>query len=233
MHNSSLNPHNSSTVNAQTEQPHILKAESTELQVHIQINNKLISEMTFSGALSEDPILQIYKKHCIGYGLRECAEHSAIYVISEVTKDSPIKTENGIIGLHQVSPALKIAQDNLRQLNRTIQNTEDGWNFDDRGLSPQWTAQSYEQQSAQIVTVQKELLDTLGIKPDSLHLDTIDQYGRLFFQFTEQIDASTKASLLLKLEHALQDNLGERIEVFLTEMKDQNKIRRLYEQRRA
>lgn len=224
---SSLNQQTNNLVQAKHKQSHVLKAESENLKIVIHLDNNLISDMTFSGLLSTDPILQIYKKHCIGYSLRECAEHSAIFAVSEVTKASSASPQNGIIGLHQVSPTLKAAQDILRQINRSVQSSEDGWNFNDRGLSQAWTAQSKERQRSQIERIQNDLLEKLGFGLTALKLEIIDQYGRLFYQFSEQIEAMTKASLLMKLEHELQDKLGERIEVFLTEMKDQNKIRRL------
>ena len=198
-----------------------------ELSVHIQLNEGLVTQLTFEGSNSQDPILKTFTKHCIGYSLRESAEHSAIYTVSEALRGTPRNASQGIDSVTMLSPAIAQAQALLRKAYKEHKNDEDGWNYEDRGLSSAWMAQSKDEQREKILPVQLRYLQQKGHAEDIISLTEIDTYGRLFYEFQEGTPSGIKPALLMGLESFFQETLQERLEVFLTEMKDQHKLRRL------
>lgn len=203
-----------------------LYAESTNLSVCLTIDTGIIKNLVFEGEQSSAPILKEYVQNCIGYSLREAAEHSAIYVIHKYMENQTDTPNQGINCIQMLDPSLKNAQSLLRQLLRENMNNT-SWNFEDRGLSEEWLAKSESEKTMRLSEVTQDYLQKNGFPNTALSLVQIDQYGRLFYEFGPNIPVDVKPSLLLGLEVAFQRTLQERLEVFLTEMKDQNKLRRL------
>ena len=199
----------------------------TELSVRISLKESRVQKLVFEGSLAQDPVLETFIKHCTGYSLRECAEHSAIYTVSEVLRGTPRTPSQGIDSVTMLPPALGRAQALLRQAKKEQDVSHEGWNYEDRGLSKSWLAQSKEQQKERILPLQSRYLTQKGHAEEIISLTEIDQYGRLFYEFQEGTPSAIKPALLMGLECFLQENLNERLEVFLTEMKDQHKLRRL------
>ena len=199
---------------------------SDDLAVTITIDNNKVQNLSFSGNNADALILNTLIEHCKGYSLRECAEHAAIYVVADALRSTPRTPSQGIDSVNMLPPALEQAQNLLRTaLNEHL--PKEGWNFEDRGLSETWMAQGQEKQRHLILAQQNQYLQQKGHEKDILELVEIDIHGRLFYTFKEGVSPAIKPGLLMGLEHYLQEELQERIEVFLTEMKDQHKLRRL------
>ena len=204
--------------------------ETPQLALTITLEEDLVQSLLFTGALSYDPALQTLAKHCKGYSLRECAEHSTIYAVTDELEhiSKAAKDPNmGIYCVDMVSQSLKVAQNLLRHAHKKHFPSPKEWNFEDRGLSSQWNAKETSLQKDLIIEVQNIFLQEKGYDLDILSLVEIDQYGRLFYEFQEGVETRIKPGLLMSLEKTLQKKLGERLEVFLTEMKDKHKLRRL------
>ena len=173
-------------------------------------------------------ILDLYAQFCIGVSLREAAEHGAIFAVSKLVKEQPLRGQ-GIYMPASVSPILGHAQALVRQGYRESlgDSLPKNWNFEDRGISSVWRQQDVTQKKERISVVLKDYLVERNLSANVLELLEIDIYERLFFCFHEGVSVDEKPELLLGLEIHLQDVFGERLEVFLSEMKDLNKIRRL------
>ena len=70
-------------------------------------------------------------------------------------------------------------------------------------------------------------LSDAGLKEGDLKIVDIDRYQRVSILFGEGLEISKKPKLLFDLEHMMRNETGERIELFVVEMKDLNRIRRL------
>ena len=200
---------------------------SPDLGVHITLSDTIVESISFEGAQAQDPILEKYIPYCVGYSLRECAEHSAQYVVHDMCRGQKRQPQQGIDSIHMLSPNLERAQSLLRQALHQQSTQLKDWNFEDRGLSTQWQQKSTAQQKLILDPITQQYLNTRGYPAETLTLVQIDQYGRLFYEFSADTPVGVKPSLLLGLEHEFQQVLHERLEVFLTEMKDQHKLRRL------
>ena len=199
----------------------------TGLSVRIFLEENRVKELIFEGTHAQDPVLNTFIDYCKGYSLRECAEHSAIYTIASTLRGIPRTPSQGIDSVNMISPALGLAQSLLRKAQKERYSSTDGWNYEDRGLSEGWLKQSKDRQREIILPIQARYLEQKGHPVDIVSLTEIDQYGRLFYEFLEGTPSGIKPALLMGLEQFLQENLNERLEVFLTEMKDQHKLRRL------
>ena len=204
-----------------------ISVDSPSLSVRITLNNTTVQAITFTGTKATDPVLNEYIRHCLGYSLRECAEHSAMYVVHDSQKYQKRKPQHGIDCIHMVGSTLELAQSLLRQALKQYSTNLKDWNFEDRGLTIQWQKKSQEQQRQTLGNIASQYLERVGYSKEALSLVQIDQYGRLFYEFSQDVPIAAKPGLLLGLEQEFQNVLQERLEVFLTEMKDQHKLRRL------
>jgi hypothetical protein len=100
------------------------------------------------------------------------------------------------------------------------------WNFDDNDLSPAWRARSIAQRRAQVETLITAYLRDAGCA-DAAIITDIDAYDRVFIQFKADFPAPAKPVTLMQIERHIRRATGERIELFLSDMKDNNRIRRL------
>ena len=200
---------------------------SPTLSVHITLTDTLVTALTFEGPQAQDPTLEKYIQHCIGYSLRECAEHSAMYVVDDLHKGHKRQPHQGIDCVQMLGSGLTQAQSLLREALQQQSTQIKEWNFEDRGLSLHWKKKSKAEQKDILNNIAHAYLEKRGYTQADLSLVQIDLYGRLFYEFSAAVPVGAKPGLLLGLEHEFQKILHERLEVFLTEMKDQHKLRRL------
>ena len=199
---------------------------SPSLSIRVTLVDSLVENISFEGAQAQDPILEKYIQHCIGYSLRECAEHSAMYVVHDSRQAEGRPPHQGIDCV-EPGTVLERAQSLLRQALQQHSAQIRDWNFEDRGLTSQWKSQSEAQQQKILNNITQQYLEARGYTKADLSLVQIDQYGRLFYKFSVNVPVTAKPGLLMGLEREFQKILRERLEVFLTEMKDQHKLRRL------
>ena len=205
----------------------IVRDESSDFGLRITLEQGIITELVFEGSNADSPILQSYHQRCVGNTLREAAEHSAMYVVHAIFADANRGIHHGIDCIQMVDPVLEKAQTLLRKVLKEQGEYRNGWNFADHGLSASWQEKTDEQKQSILDGITEKYLLSKGYAKDVLRLVQIDQYGRLFYEFDGEVSVSAKPRLLMGLEHAFQHALDERLEVFLTEMKDQHKLRRL------
>ena len=205
------------------------RSEDASVELLIEVTENKIINLHFKGDPSDRDIFELYSSLCVGCSLREAAEHSGIFTLAEWRTLNPRPSSSGIDTVDFISPGMRTAQDLLRQVCVQHYTTEElaQWNFDDRGLSQGWCELSEESKVNKIKAIQSTFLTGRGLTTNSLKLVTIDKYDRLFYEIHEQVPVQMKPELLLSLEISLQRKTGERLEVFLSEMKDKNKIRRL------
>ncbi len=162
-----------------------------------------------------------------GMSLREARDHGVQYACAALKAAGKGTKVAGIVipanyseTSREVVKALRTAIDSA-----TPPKPAD-WNFEDHGLSDAWRRNSTEQRTQQLEALFKEYLQASGL-PDGVSVADIDQYDRVFILFDEGFSVAQKSSVLMQLERHVRRATGERIELFVSEMKDNNRIRRL------
>ena len=165
-----------------------------------------------------------------GHTLREAAEHAAIYAADALARAGKLPRAPGISLPRALSPEIARAEALAREIYRNSPFREadaSTWNFEDRGLSMKWTAQDKQEKLAAVRTLLVEFLRDRKLADDAFSIVEIDQYERIDVSFDGKVPVSEKPGMLMDFERFLRRHTGERLEVFVTEMKDLNRIRRL------
>ena len=66
-----------------------------------------------------------------------------------------------------------------------------------------------------------------GLGEDDLWLANLEKLRRVVIAFGPRVEHDKKARLLMRLEHRIRQCIGERLELYMEDMKDNNQIRRL------
>lgn len=195
----------------------------------VQLMDDCVVSAVFQGAVlpGEKQLLDAMAAVMTGVPIREAADHAAIYALQRA--ESPMAPP-GIRLPCNTLPLLTLAERLVRRIHAEYcqrHGAPEGWNGFDRGVSSSWKAQSRETKTLRIQASLDRFLAGRGLAEPALVITAIDSLERIYLQFGPELHVREKPSLLMAFEHCLRRETGERLEVFLTEMKDQNGIRRL------
>ncbi|TSA57401.1 MAG: hypothetical protein D4R39_02430 [Methylophilaceae bacterium] len=199
----------------------------------ITLKSEKVDSARFSGTIGdvEKAVMSSVCKAMVGYSLREATEHSAVYAVKALISNGILRRPPGIALPSAMGQELALADILIGKIRQEAWAVGllagDGWNFEDRGLSQQWTGKGGKEKVAEIRAQLKKFLLDRGDSADSISISEIDRYDRINVHFSETVPISKKPKMLMDFESYIRDCIGERLEVFVTEMKDMNRIRRL------
>lgn len=203
------------------------------LSVKVELAGGKVISAIFEGASGkfESAILRAVEDCIVGASLREAAEHAAIYAVGRIIDLGPVSSVNGVRLPSNVSPCLARAERLIRNLYRSWKMNgsviAEGWNFEDHGLSEAWVVRTRDDKLSNIKTLLIEYLAANALADDVLSIIDIDKLDRIDLRFGDQVSVQMKPKLLMDFERFLRVRTGERLEVFVAELKDLNSIRRL------
>ena len=178
----------------------------------------------------EMAILQRVCDEMIGRSPREASEHSAVYAADALARSGLLKRPAGISLPHAMGPALDRAEKLSHKIYRNSTFWEENlgeWNFEDRGLSAQWVSKDKSEKLAKIGELLTRFFKDQNISDSAFSIAQIDKNERIDISFGDAVVIFDKPTMLMGFEKFLHDHTGERLEVFVAEMKDLNRIRRL------
>jgi len=164
----------------------------------------------------------------VGRPLQEAADHGVIYVMAALPADcAPIV---GIRTPRNAGPAFTLAERLVRQAHAAarqhfdIDHRENAWY-----LRPDtdWVMKDEAARVAVIKSVVTDFLRTQSLGEDDIFLSRIERGTRVTVGFASTVTYAMKPKLMLALEQQLRRETGNPLELFVEEMKDANKIRRL------
>lgn len=162
-----------------------------------------------------------------GMSLREARDHGVQHACAALKAAGKGTKVAGIVIPANYSETSREAVKALRTAIDTATPPKPAdWNFEDHGLSDAWRRKSKKQRTQQLETLFKKYLQTSGLS-DVVSVANIDEYDRVFILFDEGFSVTQKPSVIMQLERHVRRATGERVELFVSEMKDNNRIRRL------
>lgn len=197
--------------------------------IDLQLNNGVIAKADISStnAETDNAFLRVLEKSLVGMSPRQARDHGVQYVCAKQEADGVKSKVAGILMPSNYSAASRSAASALRvAIDQAVAPQPDEWNFEDQGLSEAWRAIPKEDRSRKLEGLIKEFLKKIDL-PDAAIVTDIDVYDRVFLQFQEDFPVAQKPPVLMQLEKHVRHATGERIELFVSEMKDNNRIRRL------
>jgi len=211
-----------------------LEASLEGRSIKVQLEGNKVVAVNFDGTASdhEAVIFSAVAEAMVGHSLREAAEHSALYAAKDLrdTNALPEKKTNGIKLPKSINSDLGRAESILRKIYRESPFWQLGakeWNYEDRGISEQWSSQAKPDKKRKVGEYLEQYLALNQIQPDSVVKFDIDKYERIDVQISDFVAIEEKPKLLMGFERYLRSQTKERLEVFAFEMKDLNRIRRL------
>jgi hypothetical protein len=162
-----------------------------------------------------------------GMTLRQARDHGVQHACLTAAANTKALPVSGIAMPTNYSTTSRAAAKALRAaIDGVLPVDLVNWNFDDNGLSEEWRKLPIETRRAKLDTLIGEFLKQTG-QTDAVIVTDIDVHDRVFMQFKPDFPLDDKPVMLMKLERHVRSATGERIELFMSEMKDNNRIRRL------
>lgn len=211
----------------------VFSAELDGVRLTLHLNSRddrcIIRQASFSGARTaeEHSVLENLCAVVAGRPLQEAADHGVIYVAAQ----SPLAAK--VVGIRtpqNAGPPFAFAQQLIRrafaaaQVQSQVEYRENRWYVD---ADANWLAKSEAEQASILKPIVARFLHAKGKSDDDLWISCIERDTRVTVAFGTSVHYATKPGLLMDLERRLRAETGEPLELFMEEMKDANRIRRL------
>lgn len=164
----------------------------------------------------------------VGRPLQEAADHGAIYAIEALPEVGA--QVSGIRTPRNAGPAFALAERLLRKVHAAarqqlqIGHRENGWYV--RPTSS-WLSMDEAAQAAAIKPIVADFLVGARLGVGAVWISRIERGTRVTIAFADEVSYAVKPKLMMMLEQRLRRETGSPLELFMDEMKDVNKIRRL------
>ncbi len=197
--------------------------------VSLDLDGELISKAAVqSDNANADAAFLATLNACLkGMTLRQARDHGVQHACLKFYADGKAVPVKGIVMPRNYSATSRDAAQALRSAIDAVQKPDlENWNFDDNGLSDAWRKLPLETRMARLDGLVAEYLKKAG-HPDAAEITEIDEYERVFLLFKPEFPIDAKPPLLMQLERYIRNATAERIELFVSELKDNNRTRRL------
>ena len=191
-----------------------------------------IEEARHRGAV--DPLvrgtLDVFCRVIEGLPLQEAADHGSIHALERIRGDSKAMPVKGILTPRSAGSAFSLSEHLIRDILAQHQaaigdkGTQNFWN---PPLSASWRAKSADERLAVIQPLVSTFVADHGLNAGDLQVTEIEKARRIVVKFASGIRHEQKPILLMQLEQHIRRATGDRLEVYMEEMKDNNQIRRL------
>jgi hypothetical protein len=175
-------------------------------------------------------VLDVFCRVIEGLPLREAADHGAIHALDRLRDSSMELLVAGVLTTRSAGTAFTLCERLVRSVLAQYQDasgeraTENFWN---PPLSAEWRAKRDLERKAILMPILAEFRRAHGLGEDDLWLANLEKLRRVVIAFGPRVEHDKKARLLMRLEHRIRQCIGERLELYMEDMKDNNQIRRL------
>jgi hypothetical protein len=174
--------------------------------------------------------LEIFCQTIEGLPLQEAADHGTIHACDRLRGPAAQALVQGIHTPRSLGAAFgrcdRLIRDILAQY-RTVTGDQETRNFWNPALSQEWRLKTAEQQMETLRPIIESYQKSQDAANSDMWIARIEKMRRVIIDFGETVDAARKPVLLRELERAMRDATGERLELYMEELKDNNVIRRL------
>src|SRR5581483_3442988 len=182
------------------------------------------------GAPEITGVLEVFSATIEGLPLQEAADHGTVHACERLRQSIAAPLVKGIHTPASMGTA-------FRRCNRLIRNIAaqfraaigDGnnRNFWNPPLSRGWRLQAAGEQLAVLQAVVAEFCAESSVAAGSICAVRVEKARGGVIDFSEDFAAARKPRALMQLERLVRARTGEMLEIFMEELKDNNRIRRL------
>jgi hypothetical protein len=174
--------------------------------------------------------LEIFCQAIEGLPLQEAADHGTIHACERLREAVAQPLVQGIHTPRSLGGAFgrcdRLIRDILAQY-RAATGDQETRNFWNPALSQEWRLKAAEQQMETLGPIVDSYRKSQGLATGEMWIARIEKMRRVIIDFGETVDAARKPVLLRELERAVRNATGQRLELYMEELKDTNVIRRL------
>lgn len=159
---------------------------------------------------------------------QEAAEHGTLYVMKALPQ--LCAKVSGIVTPRNAGAEFGLAERLIREIAtkaRAQLNEKQLKNLWYERASRGWRDKTEADQAVAAKPILAALLGDSGFGSDDAWISRIERGTRLTIDFSPSVSYASKPTFMMQLEKRLRSAIGEPLEVFLDEVKDANKIRRL------
>lgn len=204
---------------------------SIRLSVTVDTGRRQIVRAASHSGSADPRTLQVLDQFCLiiaGRPLQEAADHGAIYAASALPDlCAPI---TGIRTPRNAGPEFALAERLVRSVHAqalkhfNVGHRENAWYT---RASSDWLAKNEAEQASVLKPIIADFLSKNGLTENDIWISGIDRGTRVTIAFSEGISYSLKPKLMMEIEQRLRQETGDPLELFMEEVKDANKLRRL------
>lgn len=185
------------------------------------------SDDTDSGQVG---VLETFCRVIEGLPLQEAADHGTIHACEQLRAGIAQALVAGIHTPRSMGAAFTLCDRLIREIvaqYRGDTGDADTRNFWNPPLSANWRFKTIEQQLDILRPIVEEFRARHGLSEQDMWVSQIEKVRRITVDFGAGFDPTRKPKLLMDLERAVRQATGDRLEFFMEEMGDNNRIRRL------
>lgn len=175
-------------------------------------------------------LLDVFCRAVEGLPLREAADHGAIHALERLRQESPSFALRGIVTVHSAGSGFVTCETLIRGVLHEHERRSGPvpiQNFWNPPLSEAWRRMDTAARLATLKPIVGGFLAAAGLGENDLWLVRIERMARIVVGFGAAVSHNQKPILLRNLESAIRRKTGDRLELYMEEMKDDNTIRRL------
>lgn len=175
-------------------------------------------------------LLDVFCHAIEGLPLREAADHGAIHALERLRQESSSLAIRGIVTVRSAGSGFLVCETLIRGVLHEHERRSGPvpiQNFWNPPLSEAWRRMDAAARLATLKPIVGEFLAAAGLGENDLWLVRIERMARIVVGFGAAVSLNQKPILLRKLESAIRRKTGDRLELYMEEMKDDNTIRRL------
>ena len=175
-------------------------------------------------------LLEVFAATIEGLPLQEAADHGTIHTSDQLRQNVAAPLVKGIHTPASMGAAFRRCDRLIREIAAQFhasvgdRNNRNFWN---PPLSRGWRLKSASEQVATLQTIAEEFCVAGGFPAGSIRVGRLERSRRVVIDFSEDFAAAKKPGVLMHLERLVRTRTGERLEVFMEELKDNNRLRRL------
>lgn len=165
-----------------------------------------------------------------GLPLQEAADHGTIHTCERLREAVAEPLVEGIHTPRALGAAFARCDRLIRSIlaqYRSATGDQETRNFWNPALSQDWRLKTIEQRMEILRPIMEDFCTSQGGARSDMWIARIEKMRRVVIDFDNAVDSARKPALLRGLERAIRHATGERLELYMEELKDNNGIRRL------
>lgn len=180
--------------------------------------------------LAAAAVLDVFCDELVGMTVQEAAEHGAIRLEFRLRAGATQRSVAGIVLPRNADQVFELPARLIRALAAAYREQTGaafGPNGFTRPIGAAWLRLSDDEKLAKVNGLLAERIVSLGLGPQDASAIAVEQHYRVTIAFGEGVPIDEKPRFLRRLERVLHQSLEPSIQVFMSEVKDANKMRRL------